>query len=128
MIYKITSSASVDAIKNEMSDHAKAVGFGVLNTYEFKEILQGKGFPIERDITVFELCNPQKAQKALSAFPEISVYLPCRLSVYEEAGATTMATIGIGDMLAATETSEAFELEMKIVFDTIVALMHSWDS
>lgn len=128
MIYKISSAALVETIKNEMADHAKAVGFGVLNTYEFREILQSKGFPIERDIAIFELCNPAKAQKALITFPEISVYLPCRLSVYEEAGATTMTTIGIGDMLAATKTSEAFELEMKIVFDNIVALMHSWDS
>lgn len=127
MIYKISSGATVETIKKEMETHAKILGFGVLNVYEFKELLEKKGFPIERDITVFELCNPKKAQGALTAFPEISVYLPCRLSVYEEAGVTCLATIGIGDMLSATEATEAFELEMKMVFDNLVALMHSWD-
>ena len=128
MIYKISSAATADTIKKEMAAHAKILGFGVLNVYEFKELLEKKGFPIERDITVFELCNPKKAQGALRAFPEISVYLPCRLSVYEEAGVTCLATIGIGDMLSSTEATEAFEIEMKTVFENLVALMHSWDA
>ncbi len=103
------------------------MGFGLLKTYEFKKILEGKGFPIEKEISVFELCNPPGAQQALSNLPEISVYLPCRLSVYEENGGTTLATIGVEDIVSAVEVDEEFKAFMSILFANLKQLMHSWD-
>ena len=126
MIYKTTTTYPLETVKSQMEDHAKAVGFGVLGKYEFKKILESKGHPIERDITVFELCNPVAAQSALETLPEISVYLPCRLSVYEDNGVTTLATIGIEDMLGAVEVEADFEKHMSEIFEKVRALMNSW--
>ena len=126
MIYKTTTTYPLETLKVQMEDHAKAVGFGVLGKYEFKKILESKGHPIERDITVFELCNPEAAQSALSTQPEISVYLPCRLSIYEENGVTTLATIGIEDMLGTVKVNEDFKTHMSEIFERVRALMNSW--
>ena len=128
MIYKIETNMSKDIIAKELEDKAKAMGFGVLHHYDFKKMLKEKAFPIERDITVFELCNPSGAQQALTAMPDISVYLPCRLSVYEENGKRVLATIGFEDILNAITVDEEFQGFMQELFENLKRLMHSWDT
>jgi len=127
MIYKIKTTIAKNVIEKELAEKAKKVGFGVLQSYAFKNILEEKGFPIERDITVFELCNPAGAQKALTAMPDISVYLPCRISVYEENGKTVLATIGFEDILNAVEVDETFKGFMTELFVKLQGLMNSWN-
>ena len=126
MIYKTQTQWPLDAVKTQLTEKAKQLGFGVLGSYEFKKILTEKGFDIEQDITVYELCNPAGAQEALKNVPDISVYLPCRLSVYEEKGVTTLSTIGIEDMLQAVEVDEVFKKHMNEIFQNIRALMNAW--
>jgi len=126
MIYKIEINTRKEIIENEIEEKAKAVGFGVLNSYNFTKILETKGFPIEKEITVFELCNPQGAHDALTNIAEISVYLPCRLSVYEENGKTILATIGFEDILNAVEVDEEFKGFMGGLFVNLQKLMLSF--
>jgi len=128
MIYTVQTKQDIATIKDELASKAKEIGFGVLNTYAFKKILADKGFPIKKDITVYELCNPPGAQDALSHLAEISVYLPCRLSIYEENGKTTLATIGFEDMLDAVEVDDNFKAHMTIIFENLKRVMHSWDN
>ncbi len=126
MIYTVETDTPIETIKNQIEAHAKEHGFGVLNTYEFKKILHDKGFPIEKEITVFELCNPPGAQQALSQIAAISVYLPCRISVYEEEGKTKLSTIGFEDILGAVEVDEEFKAFMTILFVNLTNVMHSF--
>ena len=127
MIYTITTKQDIADVKKELEAKAKASGFGVLNSYDFKEILKTKGFPIERDITVYELCNPAGAQQALSEIAAISVYLPCRISLYEENGVTTLSTIGFEDILGTVEVDEAFKSYMSELFEKLKVVMGSWE-
>ncbi len=128
MIYSVQTSQDIQTVKSELEAKSKDVGFGVLKIYEFKEILKGKGFPIEKDITVYEICNPPAAQQALSQLPIISVYLPCRISVFEENGKTTLSTIGFEDMLGSVDVDEDFQAHMSLIYEDLKRLMHSWDS
>ena len=127
MIYTTTTSTPIETIKLELETKANESGFGLLHSYAFKEILEGKGFPIEKDITVFELCNPSGAQQALIEIPAISAYLPCRLSLYQEDGVTIIATIGFEDILNAIGESERFKDFMTTLFENLKIVMHSWD-
>ena len=127
MIYKIETNTTKKTIENEIEAKAKELGFGVLNSYNFTKILESKGFPIEQEITVFELCNPQGAHDALTNIAEISVYLPCRLSVYEESGKTILATIGFEDILNAVKVDENFKVFMSALFENLQKLMLSWN-
>ena len=127
MIYTTTTSTSIETVKRELETKAKEAGFGVLNSYAFQQILESKGFPIEKDITVYELCNPPGAQQALSEIAAISVYLPCRLSLYENNGRTTLATIGFEEILNAVDVDERFKAFMTILFENLKRVMHSWD-
>ena len=127
MIFRTTTNYSAQTVKKQMEQKAKEVGFGVLGSYEFKKILKDKGFPITRDVTLFELCNPQAAQEALNAVPEISVYLPCMVSVYEEDGVTILSTIGVESIMENIENiDDEFKKHMQEIFDKIRALMNAW--
>ena len=127
MIYRVTSTKTKSEIESQLAERAKSFGFGVLGSYDFKEILESKGFPIEREITVYELCNPAGAQQALSELPEISVYLPCRLSIYREGDRTILATIGFEDVLASVEVESTLQEHFTTLFERLKGLMKSWE-
>lgn len=126
MLYTVTVKTDLQTIKDEIESKAKELGFGILKEYPFKNILQEKGHPIQRDITVLELCNPIAAQEALSKHPEVSVYLPCRISLYEKDGNTILSTIGIDDMLQNFDVDNEFKTHMTNVFDSLKKLLASW--
>jgi len=128
MTYTVTTTTDIETVKEELESKAKEVGFGLLNSYEFKRILEEKGFPIEKDITVFELCNPAGAQQALTYLSEISVYLPCRISLYQENGITTLSTIGLEEIVKTFKVDERFASYMTILFENLKQVMHGWDN
>jgi len=128
MIYKVETCKDINLVKDEIEEKAKEAGFGLLKTYEFKKILHDKGYPIEKDITVFEFCNPPGAQQALMHIAEISVYLPCRISVYEEDGVSKLATIGLEKIINALDVDNEFKSYMIILFENLKQVMHSWDN
>ena len=123
MIYKAQTQTPLATVKTQIQEKAKTLGFGVLNSYDFQEILHSKGFTLNTQITVYEICNPPAANMALNAIPDISVYLPCRISVYEQNGMTVLATIGIEDILNAVEVDDEFKKHMSEIFNNIRALM-----
>jgi uncharacterized protein (DUF302 family) len=127
MVYTVTTAANIDTIKQEFEAKAKNIGFEIFNIGDFKRILTDKGFPIKKEITVFELCNPSGAQQELDYLPEISVYLPCKISLYQKNGVTTLSTIGIEEIVAKSDIDERFKAYMAILFDNLKQLMHSWD-
>jgi len=127
MIYTVTTSTDLETVKSELEAKAKEVGFGVLNSYAFKRILEEKGYPIEKDITVFELCNPAGAQQALTYLSEISVYLPCRISVYQENGVTVLSTIGLEEIVKTFDVDERFASFMMMLFENLKQIMCSWE-
>jgi uncharacterized protein (DUF302 family) len=88
-----SSAASLEAICQRLPDVAQKHKFGVLGTHNLKEKMLRKGVPFERECRVFEVCNPQQAQRVLTRAIEISTALPCRIAVYEENGRTVLATI-----------------------------------
>ncbi len=127
MIYSVVVSSSIDVVRDEMDERTKAIGFGVLKQYNFKEILKEKGYPIKRDITVFEICNPVAAHEALNAHPELSIYLPCRISLYEKDGDIILSTISIEEMIGNFTVDDNFKSHMNEVFDKLKGLMKSWE-
>ncbi|AKF25277.1 hypothetical protein YH65_07645 [Sulfurovum lithotrophicum] len=127
MIYKVQTTQDIDIVKEQIAEKARAVGFDVLQSYEFKKILHDKGYPIEKDITVFELCNPSAAQQALTHMPEVSVSFPCRISVYKARGVTKIVTIGLASILSGVNGNDEFRSYMTIIFENLKHVMHSWD-
>ena len=126
MLYTITTKTSIDSIKNDMAQRAKEEGIGILKEYHFQEILQSKGYPIEKDITVFEVCYPSAAQTILNIYPQVSVFLPCRISLYEQDGKITLSTIDIDNIIDNFELDSEMKTYMNTIFDKVKNIIDSW--
>jgi uncharacterized protein (DUF302 family) len=81
-----------------------------------------KGVDFARECLIFEVCQPQQAQKVLDANMSVSTALPCRISIYEEGGKTMMATLKPTTLLAMFKAPQ-LEGVAQEVEDTILNIM-----
>ncbi len=103
-------------------DLEKAVAnhkFGVLGVHDLKAKMAEKGVAFARECRIYEVCNPHQAKRVLEANLEISTALPCRISLYEEAGMSKLATISPTAMMSLFPNPElrgvAAEVEATLV-------------
>lgn len=107
MTYVKQTAKTVDEAARDLEAAVTRHGFGVLHTYDFRQTLQEKGFPIEQECRVLEVCNPRQAQAVLNHDMALNMALPCRISVYEEAGTTRIGMIPPTDVLGLVSKSDA---------------------
>lgn len=62
--------------------------FSVLFQLNLKEKLQEKGVEFEQTYYILEVCNAIEAKRVLSQNALVGYFLPCKIVVYEENGAT----------------------------------------
>lgn len=93
MLYVKETAGSAKEIVERIEKAAADNKFGVLGVHNLKEKMVAKGVDFQRECLVVEVCNPVKAKSVLEANMEISTALPCRISVYEEAGKVKVATL-----------------------------------
>ena len=126
MIYTTTTDTPLSEVKAAMQSNAKEHSFGVLHQYAFKEILKSKGFSIDADVTVYEVCNPSGAQALLSQVLKTSVFLPCRISIYEENSKTVLATINIKNMIDDLDATDELKEHLHLIYKDIINLLNSF--
>jgi len=126
MLYSVKTDLPIDIVKTKMDERVKEYMFGLLKDYNFQEMLEIKHFPIQREIHVFEICYPPAAQKAMESIPTMSVYLPCRVSAFEEDGKTVLTTIGMDEIMHNFELPSEFKEEMGKVYARLQDLMKSF--
>jgi uncharacterized protein (DUF302 family) len=63
-------------------------GYGLLFQHDLGKSLRNKGVAFGEMCAIFEVCNPVQAGKVLTADMRLNMALPCRISVYTEAGLT----------------------------------------
>ena len=100
MLYVREASGLIDEVAKKLEDAVVANQFGVLGVHDLKQKMNAKGVAFDTECRIFEVCNPGKAKTVLQTNMGISTALPCRISVYEEAGKVKVATIKPTAMLA----------------------------
>lgn len=123
MLYSITTEKSIDIILSEIQELASKSGFSILHHYDFQTILEGKGFPIERKVWVFEICRAPLASKMLTHYPLFSVMMPCRISIYEDAGKTHIATMDMLPMLESIKDKVELHQEASNLYAQVLDMM-----
>ncbi|CAM5635768.1 DUF302 domain-containing protein [Rhodanobacter lindaniclasticus] len=116
MYYVAETSKSFDQAAADLEAAIVGNGFGVLHVHDIGATLRSKGVAFERECKVFEVCNPRQAARVLAVDMRLNMALPCRVSVYTEAGGTRIGMIEPVAMLAtlsadATLTQVAREVQ-----------------
>jgi uncharacterized protein (DUF302 family) len=77
----------------KVKEALKSEGFGVLTEIDVRKTLKEK---LNRDFPKYIIlgaCNPPLAHQVLQAEPEVGVFLPCNVLVYEEGGKTVISAM-----------------------------------
>jgi len=96
-----TTDQSFEQACSALERAVPAHGFGILAVHDLGATLRSKGIPFAEQCRVFEVCNPQQAARVLAANMALTTALPCRISVYTEAGSTRIGMLGPEAMLSA---------------------------
>lgn len=119
MLIKSSSKKSVSELAVALHAAVAANHFGVMQVHNLKETMNKKGVDFVHECQIFEVCQPRQAKKVLDENMSVSTALPCRISLYEEAGKTVLVTLKPTTLLAMFNTPQlagvAREVEEAIV-------------
>jgi uncharacterized protein (DUF302 family) len=122
MVFEVESQKDMREIDAALREAAARHKFGVLSVINLKEKMQEKGLDFDSECSVYEVCNPHQAKRALEAHGAVSTALPCRISVYGNAGAYRIATILPTAMMSIFGTTGVDAVAGEVEKD-IVAMM-----
>jgi uncharacterized protein (DUF302 family) len=123
--FKIVSTQSIDYVSKKVPQVCEDFKFALLKTYVYHEIVESKGFPIKRKVFIYEICQAKTAAKMLTDFPHFSIFMPCKLAVYEDNGKTIISTMNMEIMLKAVGSSPELFEEATLLFNSLKTLMNS---
>lgn len=113
-----TSKNFNDAVESVQLETIK-VGYRVLHIHDVQANLKEKGFDI-RELKIIEICNAKHANSLLKKDPKMSLFMPCRISVYIQEGKTY-----ISSMNAKLIAKMAPELDSSALAETVNADMET---
>jgi len=107
MYYIVETHKTFEQASTDLDLAVKRNGFGVLHVHDLGATLRSKGIDFKEQCQVFEVCNPQQAAKVLATDMRLNMALPCRISLFTEAGQTRIGLIKPLQMLSALSQDEA---------------------
>ncbi|MCS6998089.1 MAG: DUF302 domain-containing protein [Aquificaceae bacterium] len=114
MLINLETEKSLEEVRKNLEERAKAKGFGVMSVHEVSQILQSKGVPINYNCVIVEVCSPRHASQVLSAEPYISTAMPCRIALFEKEGKTALSTMAPTAMLEMFNRPELREVAEEV--------------
>ena len=122
MLIKLTTEKTVTDTAAALQRAVTANHFGVMQVHNLQETMQKKGVDFNHDCLIFEVCQPQQAKKVLDANMSVCTALPCRISIYEEGGKTTLATLKPTTLLAMFDSPKLKDVAQEVE-ETLVQIM-----
>ena len=120
-----TLAAPYEHVVARVKEALKDEGFGVLCEIDVQAALREK-LGVERGrYLIIGACNPPLAHRALETEPDLGVFLPCNVVVYETADGTHVSAIDPQSMLGALGNPVLGEIaaEVKERFERVVATL-----
>lgn len=123
MYYVVDTDKSFEQASADLEVEVKNLGFGVLYIHDLGNTLRSKGQDFSDECRVFEVCNPVQAAKVLKIDMQLNMALPCRISVYTEAGSTKIGLIKPAQMLGELSSDAALMAIAQEVENTTIKMI-----
>ena len=114
-----TVAAPYAEVVARVRDALKREGFGVITEIDVKATMKEK---LDRDVAAYVIlgaCNPGYAHQVLEADPQLGLFLPCNVIVYETAGGTRVSAVDPEAMLSLSGNEDlshvATEVKARLV-------------
>ena len=69
-----------------------ANALGIVHVHDFGRLLRTTGMALDLQCRVYEVCNPRLAAQLIALDPGLAHVLPCRISMHNQGGVTTVTT------------------------------------
>ena len=122
---KISSNQTIEKISSRMQQECDNYKFALLQTYVYHEIVEAKGFPIKRKVFIYEICQAKTAALMLTDNPHFSIFMPCKITMYEDYGQTIISTMNMEPMLEAVISDTELYTDATRLFSELKSLMKS---
>lgn len=123
VMYQTESNLAVEQVSGQVEAACQKYNLALLQTYKYHEIVESKGFPIQRKVFIYNICQAKTASMMLTSNPEFSTFMPCTLSVYEAGGKTILSTMNMGMMLEAIKSNIELYNQASNLFKTFTQMM-----
>ena len=100
MLYEKPAAGTAEEILARLAEAVAANKFGILSQLDLRAKLAEKGVAFAPVCWIIEVCNPVQAQRVLEQEIGLATFLPCRICLYERAGALTLGTLLPSKLLA----------------------------
>jgi uncharacterized protein (DUF302 family) len=123
VMHQTESKLTAEQVAGQVESACNKYSLALLQTYIYHEIVESKGFPIQRKVFVYNICQAKTASMMLTSNPEFSTFMPCTLSVYETGDKTVLSTMNMGMMLEAVKSNEELYDQASNLFKTFTLMM-----
>ncbi len=123
MKFIVDTDKSFDQACSDLDAAIVRHGFGVLHKHDIAASLRKKGVDFAGQCAVFEICNPIQAARVLEADMSLNMALPCRISVYTEAGLTKIGMFRPTTLLSALSTDVSLMQVAREVEDKTILMI-----
>ena len=120
-----TLASPYDDVVPRVKKALKDEGFGVMSEIDVRAALKEKLGVEGGSYLIIGACNPTLAHEALKAEPDLGVFLPCNVVVYEATDGTHVSAVDPQSMLGAIENPvlEQIAAEVKRRFTRVIAAL-----
>lgn len=105
VMHQTNSKLTAEQIAGQVEAACNKYSVALLQTYIYHDIVESKGFPIQRKVFVYNICQAKTAAMMLTTNPEFSTFMPCTLAVYESGDKTVLSTMNMEIMLEAVKSN-----------------------
>ncbi len=119
MFYSMETNKSFEEVSKYLEIAVAYNKFGVLHVHNLGDTLRNKGIDFKEESKVFEVCNPNYANKILEQDMLLNTVLPCRISIYTEKNTTKIAILKPSKMFESMTTNHTI-LKLALEIDEIM--------
>lgn len=112
--YTVDSQKSIQEAIQDLEHYLKDEKFGVLWSFDIKDKLEEKGFSLDEEFIVLEVCNPKEAERVLKEDKLVGYFLPCKIVVYKDSGITKIGLPKPTSLIQMVEKKELQEMAADI--------------
>jgi uncharacterized protein (DUF302 family) len=123
VLHQTESKLAAEQIALQVEAACAKNSLALLQTYIYHDIVESKGFPIQRKVFVYNICQAKTAAMMLTSNPEFSTFMPCTLSVYEADGKTVLSAMNMGMMLEAIQSNKELYDQAANLYNTFTQMM-----